>query len=165
MVVTRHRAVADYVRKARCFGLTPGTRSCEQFGAKLGMTEVQAAIGRVQLKRLEGRHEWREILWSRYRDVLRIVRPINCEPGVRDALHLYALFADREAVGAALKHAGIGYGIHYKPIYDEPEFEGTKPRYAENADRIGRRTISLPFFPEMTREDVRRVGKALEGVL
>jgi perosamine synthetase len=165
MMVTRRPEIADYVRKARCFGLTPGTRTCEQFGAKLNMTEVQAAVGRVQLRRIEERYLRRKLVWSMYQDALTIVRPINFEHGVRDALHLYAVSADRERAAAALERAGIGYGVHYRPIYDEPEFAGTKPKYAENTDRIGRRTISLPFFPEMTYEDVARVAKALEGIL
>lgn len=166
MVVTRNPVIADYVRQARIFGLAPGTRTSVQFGAKLNITEVQAAVGRVQLRRIEERYLRRKMLWTMYRDALTTVRPINVEPGVRDALHLYPILCDdRDAAAHVLNHDGIGYGIHYTPIYDHPEFASSKPRYAENTDRIGRRTISLPFYPEMTYEDVQRVAKALEGIL
>jgi dTDP-4-amino-4,6-dideoxygalactose transaminase len=164
MVVTRNAKIAEYVRKARLFGITPGTRTCEQFGAKLNMTEVQAAVGRVQLRRLEERYARRLALWNAYHARLRYPRGICNATGTRDGLHLYNILCDdRDSVRGALERAGIGSGVHYAPLYDHPEFTGTKPRHAENADRIGRQTLSLPFFPEMAVEDVERVVAALES--
>lgn len=167
MVVTKHQQIADYVRRARLFGLaSTKDRTCVQFGAKLNMTEVQAAIGRVQLRRIEERWKRRDFLWQTYDNELHAaLRPINRAAGMRDALHLYAIFCDRDSACAALERAGIGYGIHYRPIYDHPEFIGTKPRNAENADRIGRRSLSLPFFPEMDTGEVAWVASVLRNVL
>jgi dTDP-4-amino-4,6-dideoxygalactose transaminase len=89
------------------------------------MTELQAALGRSQLKRLDAMHERRLALAARY-DRLLAGAPLRLPARRADrvsAWHLYAVEVDRgprlpsrAQVFQALRAAGIGVNVHYSPI-------------------------------------------------
>ena len=159
MLITDNDAIAKYARRARLFGMDlPDVRTCQQFGVKLNMTEMQAAIGRVQLRRITER--W----YSRVQIVREYDASLGRGPthdggrphGGTSACHLYPVQVEkRDEVAAKLKTRGIGTGIHFPPVYAHPHFRGARGSDAcPNADHFGARTLSLPLFPEMTPADI-----------
>ena len=73
----------------------------------------------------------------------------------------------RAAVMDGLKAQGIGTGVHYPPVHLFTLYRhmGWKPGDFKYAEEIGRDILTLPLFPTMTLEDVRRVCEALASVV
>jgi dTDP-4-amino-4,6-dideoxygalactose transaminase len=137
-------------------------------GFKYNMTDVQAAIARVQLGKLEGFIAVREFLaeeFDRRIAVFDRVRPIARPPAglmQRHGLHLYQVALDdgldRDAIVGRLRSRGIGAAVHYIGINQHPYY---RARFATSAfpssDWASRQIISLPLHPVMCAEDVERV--------
>lgn len=143
-------------------------------GFKYNMTDLQAAIGIHQLKRIEGYWKRREHIWQRYNDAfadLPLVLPAEPEPDTRHAYHLYTILIDEQKCGIsrddflnAMTANNIGIGVHYLSIPEHPFYQkkyGWHPEDYPNAMRIGRQTVSLPISAKLTDEDVEDVIKAV----
>lgn len=178
-VVTRDGKLADL-----CRSMTDQGRGQEgwlhhvRLGYNFRIDEMSAALGRSQLGRLP------EIVAARARvaswyierlsDLEEIVLP-TVAPGVTMSwfvfvVRLAARFAraDRERIVAALASAGIGCRNYFEPIHLQPYIRaalGTGPGQFPVTERIGDRTIALPFFQTMTEADVERVVRALREAL
>ncbi len=95
-------------------------------GFKYNMTDMQAALGIHQLKRVEASWRRRQEIWRRYDDALRglpLTLPAAPAPGTRHALHLYTVLLDeaqarltRDAFLDAMTAHNIGVGVHYVSI-------------------------------------------------
>jgi dTDP-4-amino-4,6-dideoxygalactose transaminase len=138
------------------------------------MTDLQAAIGIHQLERLDGELEGRAAIWHRYDGELgglALGLPAPVEDGVVHARHLYSVLVATEAIGKTrdqvldeLHELGIGGGVHFTPVHLHPYYRETFG-YEEGdlpaAERIGARTLSLPFAAALEEEDVADVVAAL----
>jgi len=148
-------------------------------GWKYNMTDIQAAIGLVQLKRLDTMIERREKLTALYDELLKDVRELTL-PGcvsypVRHACHLYTVMVDREKAGITrdefmqeMKKQNIGTGLHflaahklsfYRKHYPMPD--GLLPE----TEYISERIVSLPLYPLMKETDVQDVVFAIKDIL
>jgi len=139
-------------------------------GYKYNMTDIQAALGIHQLKRIESSWERRNAIWNRYQRELAglpVHLPAEDEPDARHARHLYAILVQEEECGKnrdqLLEHLTrekIGAGVHYTPVHLHPYYRQTFG-YAEgsfpNAEWIGKGTVSLPLSAKLTDEDVEDV--------
>ncbi len=185
MVTTRDAALAKTLQRLRSHGmvrdpadmLSPpdGPWSYEQqgLGHNFRMTELQAALGRSQLRRLPEMQARREALATRYDRILADL-PMRLPPrreGARSAWHLYAVelhdASRRRAVFEGLRARGIGVQVHYIPIHTQPYYQelGFKRGDFPAAEDYYARTISLPLFPAMTDADQDRVAAALRELL
>lgn len=145
----------------------------EMPGFKYNMTDVDAAMGLVQLDKLDAMQERRARLAARYRERLQglpLVLPVE-RTGYGHAWHLYSVRLDVQATGDIrdqviedLTIAGIGTSVHFIPIshhsYYRRQF-GWKPGDFPVADAFFAAQISLPLYPSMTLEDVDRVADTL----
>lgn len=145
-------------------------------GYNFRMTDIQAALGRSQLKRLDQLQAAREDQARRYDDLL-VDLPLRLPPrrdGSSSAHHLYAVELSandgagrRKEVFEGLRSAGIGVNVHYIPIHLQPHYrslgfaEGDFP----SAEDYYSRAISLPLFPRMTEEQQTIVAAALRRLL
>ena len=147
-------------------------------GFKYNMTDLQAAIGIHQFKRMETNWQKRMQVWQAYNDAfsyLPIGLPVPVEPDTRHGYHLYTLLIDKKKTGIsrdeflnAMTANNIGVGVHYLSIPEHPFYQktfGWKPEDYPNAMRIGRQTVSLPFSAKLTNEDVGDVVEAVKEVL
>jgi perosamine synthetase len=145
-----------------------------RLGYNYRLDEMSAALGLSQLARL------REIVAARARvadlylgalsDAEEIVLP-KVAPGVGMSWFLFVVRladrfsrADRDRVLAALARAGIGCRNYFEPIHLQPFIRkalGTGPGQFPVAEHVGDRTIALPFYPQMTQQEVSRVADAL----
>ena len=173
MVTTQDEALAERLRLFRSHGMTrkaeamkeppegPWVYEQELLGFNYRLTDVQAALGESQLKRLESLQEERVVRADRYDRLLGelpLLLPIRL-PDRSSAWHLYAVEIDeartsrqRAAVFAALRDAGIGVNVHYIPIHTQPYYAALGFRRGDfpAAELYYRRALSLPLFPAMT---------------
>jgi dTDP-4-amino-4,6-dideoxygalactose transaminase len=137
-------------------------------GFNYRLEELQAAILRVKLRRLERWTEDRRAAASEYRTRLaEMVEPPVEMDYARHVFHLYAVrVSDRAAVQEKLKAEGVQTGIHYPiPVHlqeahaDLGYRRGAFPCAEQAADEV----LSLPMFPEITTAQIDRVGTALRA--
>jgi dTDP-4-amino-4,6-dideoxygalactose transaminase len=126
---------------------------------------------RVKLKRLEQWNARRKEIAALYRSVLqgaRVEIPLD-DPRDERVYHLFVVYVERrDAVRAALEARGVHTAIHYpRPVHLQPAFaalgfgRGSLP----HAERACERALSMPFFPEMTDEQVRYAAEQLADVV
>ncbi|MBI2322669.1 MAG: DegT/DnrJ/EryC1/StrS aminotransferase family protein [Chloroflexi bacterium] len=167
MIVTNDDAVADRARVLRQHGARH-TYEHEVLGYNYRMTEIQAAIGRVQLGRLA---EWtaRRRANARYYDVhLRSVATPVEDAGDRHVYHQYTVRVPealgRDALRARLRAGGIGTSVHYpRPVHQQPLYRGLG--YADRlpvAEQASREVLSLPVWPGLAEGDLARIVAVLE---
>jgi len=152
----------------------------EVLGGKFNLTDVAACVGIGQLQRLEEFTLARRDLAWRYFELLEA--PEMKDLGLRLPLpdfkqtnwHMFQVVlpdrrirGGRAAVMEGMKAQGIGTGVHYPPVHLFTLYRGMgwKQGDFKYAEEIGRNILTLPLFPTMTLEDVRRVCEALASVV
>jgi dTDP-3-amino-3,4,6-trideoxy-alpha-D-glucose transaminase len=166
-LTTSDAAVAERARRLRNGGQTDRYHH-DEFGVNSRLDEIQAAILRGRLPLLPAWTDARRALASEYRAALRRTRAVVVPPEL-DPGHVYHLFpvlsADREAVQAHLKAAGIGTLIHYPvPITRQPAVAGQEPAHCPVANRVCNQVLSLPLYPHLARQAISRVAAALASM-
>jgi len=147
-------------------------------GGKSNLSDVAAAVGLGQLRRLEEFNTKRRQLIARYFELWKENPPVRL-PERGDEGHSWHVFTPllpldevrmtRPQFMEAMKAEGINVGVHYPAIHLFTAYRamGYKEGQFPNAERIGRQTVTLPLFPAMQLEDVDRVvasvGKVLRG--
>lgn len=185
LVTTNDDALAQELQLLRSHGMTrdaalmdgtpdgPWYYEQQRLGFNFRMTDLQAALGLSQLKRLDDMHARRAARAERY-DVLLAELPVKRPARLPDrvsAWHLYAIELDaghdRRAVFDALRAADIGVNVHYIPIHTQPHYRrlGFKRGDFPAAEAYYARAISLPLFPEMTDAEQDRVVAVLRAAL
>ncbi|MDA3959834.1 MAG: DegT/DnrJ/EryC1/StrS aminotransferase family protein [Planctomycetota bacterium] len=150
-------------------------------GWKYNMTDIQAALGLVQLERFEQMQAARRTVVSWYRERLAgaatgdLLSLPSERPDVIHAWHLFviqlnlaALKIDRDAVIEQMSAAGIGTSVHFIPLHQHSHFRDTHGWQASDvpvcevaADRV----LSLPLHPRLQENQVDRVCDALLDIL
>jgi dTDP-4-amino-4,6-dideoxygalactose transaminase len=145
-------------------------------GYKYNMTDMQAALGLVQLAKCEVMLKKRELLSAHYQAELSSIEGIllpSVPPHVSHAWHLYVLQIDDQAFSIGrdrfieeLKLRGIGTSVHFIPLHTHPLYQrwGYQSGQFPNAERHYECAISLPLYPSMTTQDVERVAEALTEI-
>lgn len=144
-------------------------------GFKYNMTDIQAAIGRVQLARLESFQRRRREVVSQYHDAFSqcdaLEIPVE-RPDVEHAWHLYVLrlrpgtlAIGRDAFIEELKARNIATSVHFIPVHIHPYYRD-KYRLAPGDFPVAlshyERAVSLPLHPRLTDDDV---GDVIDAVL
>lgn len=159
-------------------GLSDGPWYYEQIdlGFNYRMTELQAALGLSQLRRLNDFIAHRHRLADRYDEDLRALavdlprRPSDS----MSSLHLYVvqlrldeIALSHRQVFEGLRQRDIGVNLHYIPIYRQPYYRalGFRPGHCPNAEAYYARAISIPIFHGMTEPQQDQVVAALKDVL
>jgi UDP-4-amino-4,6-dideoxy-N-acetyl-beta-L-altrosamine transaminase len=147
-----------------------------ELGFNYRMTELQAALGISQLRRLDEFVAARHRVARRYDRLLRdlpLVTPARSEHAC-SAMHLYVIRLrpaeirrSHREVFEHLRRRGIGVSLHYIPVHTQPFYRklGFRPGDFPEAERYYREAISLPMFPELTESDQDRVVRSIEEAL
>jgi len=146
-----------------------------EVGWKFNMTDMQAALGLHQLARLERMHLVRQRQWGRYDERLPwregFVGPPGARPGTRHALHLYTVRVQpasgwqRDQLMQGLHELGVGTGVHYLSVSEQPVYDGFFNTPVPNAIQLGRETMSLPLGGALTDEQQDRVIETVAKLL
>jgi perosamine synthetase len=173
MITTNDDALAARLRLLRNHGDT-GKYNHVMLGYNYRMMNIQAAIGLVQLGRLEEftgkRIENAESL-NQNIHIKGLTKPYKAA-NVRHVYHQYVVRveddfpASREKLMDFLQEKGIGSAVHYpKPIYEQPlyrEMERDWPR-CPAAEEVSRRVLSLPVHPSLKQEDLEYIAATLNS--
>lgn len=189
MVVTRQAEIAERIRMMRIHGIARDafdrytSRAPSWFyevvapGFKYNLTDIAAALGIHQLRKVDRFLVRRQQLAKRYRDELAdlpITLPADSPPGGVHAWHLYVIRLNgdarlrRDDAIQALSDRGIGTSVHYIPLHRHPYWRDTyhlHPEQFPEADSAYQAMISLPLYTKMTDEDQTRVISALRELL
>ena len=163
-VVTDDDEIAARCRRLRDHGRLNKDVHAE-VGFNLRFNDIQAAIGRVLLRRLDMMNERRRQLARRYAkslDGLPLELPRE-RPGARHVYHLFTVrHAQRDALAKRLADAGVGTAVHYpRAVPDQPVFAADGERRWPEAYRAAREVLSLPCYSEMTDDEVEGVVDAV----
>ncbi len=155
------------VRKLRDHGRTTKYEHNEiGFGERLDA--LQAAILAAKLPHLESWTDARRAHARLYNELLAdtdVITPFE-SPNVRHVYHLYVVRSPvRDALLEHLKSKGIGGGIHYPiPLHRQPAYlkQGYGDLSLPITEQIANEVISLPMYPELTREQLKYVAQAVK---
>jgi len=179
MVTTDNLEFAEKLKKLRWLGISRETADrtdkdqyswkylIDEVGYKFQMNDILAAIGIVQLERLKELNGRRKEITKRYNEAFSkvswITTPVEKEYA-NSANHNYVIKVDkdREKLILHLKKNDIAAGVHYMPAYMHPVFKNVKAK-CPVADKVWKRLITLPLFPDMTDEEVEKVIGVVKG--
>jgi len=147
-------------------------------GFKYNMSDIQAALGIEQLKKVELFWEKRDRVVKKYRKALENIPEIELFEEDRDSkngrhimvikLNLSALSITRDQFMEKLKKLGIGCSIHFISLHLHP-FYREKYGFSESdfpvAADLSKRVITLPLFPDMSNDDLNHVVKSIKDII
>lgn len=167
-VTTDDPALAERVRVLRNYGSRRKYHN-EVIGVNSRLDELQAALLRAKLPRLDADNARRAAIAARYQLLLEggTARPIQVAAGCDSVWHLFVIrHPRRDALAAALAQCGIATMIHYPvPPHLQPAYAplGFAAGSLPIAEALHREVLSLPMGPTMRLEDVDRVVEAIDA--
>jgi dTDP-4-amino-4,6-dideoxygalactose transaminase len=152
----------------------------ERLGYNYRLSDLNCALGTVQVSRLPGILAARASVAARYHEALAalapdVVRPLPAEPGAEISWFVYVVrlsdrfsAADRNQVVEFLRSRGIGCNTYFSPIHLQPfyrEMFGHRPGDFPVTEHIAERTVALPFFNHLKDEEIQTVCNRLADAI
>jgi dTDP-4-amino-4,6-dideoxygalactose transaminase len=146
-------------------------------GFKYNMSDLMAALGLVQLRKLEGMNARRAQIASRFHQAFADLPEVELPPVRPDSSHCWHLYVlrlhldrlriDRAAFIHELRARGIGSSVHFIPIPLHPYYRRTlaMPDPCARALAEYPRLISLPLYSNMTNDEADRVTTAVRDIV
>lgn len=185
MIVTDDESISKKLRLLRSHGMTTMTwdrhkghawsYDVVELGYNYRIDEIRAALGVVQLRKLEKNNARRRQLTNRYRDALQeitpqITLPFGTHSGV-SAAHLMPVLLPRSANRATfmeqMKAHGIQTSMHYPPIHmfsTYRDFQNSSELLSITED-VAAREVTLPLYPTLPDDDVITIAHAVRESL
>ncbi|MCL6518902.1 MAG: DegT/DnrJ/EryC1/StrS family aminotransferase [Armatimonadetes bacterium] len=182
MITTNRDDMVDAIEKLRCMNLQPWENQTDywipshfnvvdvngKWGCNYRMNEVQAAVGRVQLKKLPMLNEKRREIGRRITEGIKGIKgvtPVYEDPNCTHVYHLYTVCIEEEELGASrddfmrvlYREEGIQGILHYQPTY---HFDGLKKLgYGDHLCPVHenffyRREFNIPMHPRLTEREI-----------
>ena len=187
-ILTNHAPYHEHLASLRSQGVTrnpdkmsaasdgPWYYEMQELGFNYRLTDLQAALGLSQLRRLDAFLARRRALAARYARLLADL-PLQLpkmEPVEESAWHLYVvrlalhrISVSRRTVFERLRSVGIGVNVHYIPVHLQPYYRrlGFGPGDFPQAEQYYREAISLPMYAGLSDDAQDRVVRALAAAL
>ena len=167
MVVTSNKALKEKLRMLRDYGQKTRYKNVIK-GVNSRLDEMQAAILRVKLKRLESWNKMRRELAKIYDTNIHsefVSTPVRMEYG-EHAYHIYAICSGkRDALKQYLEKMGVHTIVHYPgPIYMQKAYQNLKKKNTcPVSEKLAKSVLSLPLYPEIREEDVLYASEAINS--
>jgi UDP-4-amino-4,6-dideoxy-N-acetyl-beta-L-altrosamine transaminase len=184
-VTTDDPKIADKMRILRLHGISKDAwkrysaqgswyYEIEECGWKYNMTDIQAALGIHQLRKLDGfvatRRKYAEMYSTALRDIEGVVTPVE-KLGRKHVYHLYPVFLDEVDRGDFIRGMagmGIGCSVHFIPLHLHPFYRDTfdfKKGDFPIAEAVYDHEVSLPLYPKMTDFEFSYVNQCIRKLL
>ena len=187
MALTNSDEVAERMQLLRTHGITRDESKMSQndgpwyyqqieLGFNYRMIDIQAALGISQFERLESYVEKRNQIANFYHEELSNLPLLT--PKIQDSVfssyHLYIIRLDLNRLSSShhdifcsLRDSGIGVNIHYIPIHLQPYYKnlGFQEGDFPNAETFYKEAISLPIFPTISDQSLKKVVNQLTKIL
>lgn len=170
MVTTNDEDLANLVAKLRDCGRT-SRYSHDVVGFTSRLNTTNAAIGLVQLRRLEGWNQRRRDIAMRYNSKLRDIDGIELPPESSTVkvpvYHCFAILAERrDELSKHLADDGISTAVHYPiPIHLQPAYEGKTDLIIGDmgvSEMLATKILSIPIYPSMKDQQVDVVCESIK---
>lgn len=162
MITTNDEKIAEWLKKARLHGMSRDAwkrydvkskwvYEVEFPGYKLNTTDINSALGRVQLKRLDQFETRRREVVNLYNELLGLnnkgthLYPILVKEGERDRFFEY------------MKENGVGCSFHFLALHKEPAFSKYAKQKLPVTEDVAQRVVTLPLDARITNEEVEKV--------
>ncbi len=177
MVTTNDRKVYEKLKKLRWLGITKATwdrekeeksfikkyswyYDVEEVGFKYHMNDIPAAIGIVQLRKLDKMNNRRRRLSFQYNNLLKNMPSIEVpvvKRYVRSSHHNYVIKSDeRDRLNIYLQKKGVSTGVHYIPNYHYRMYKKFKAD-CPATEAAWKKLLTLPLYPDLTLKDQDRI--------
>jgi len=188
MALTNEKKLANTMRLLRSHGITrnkdemthepdgPWYYQQIDLGFNYRLTDIQAALGISQLKRLNTFIEIRHKLRNRY-DSLLANLPVQTQfqpQETKSGMHLYVIRIQTDKISMThqkvfteLRTAGVGVNLHYIPIHLQPYYQrfGFKKGDFPEAEKYYEQAITLPLYPDLNETQIEEIVKLLTRIL
>jgi len=185
LVFTRNKSLAEKVRTMRSHGMRAlswdkyrgrlSSYDIERLGYNYRTTEIQSALGLVQLRKLDRNNRRRNKLVEVYQKELQGTEGISL-PFSRSkdspSYHIFPILLAptiaRDKVMERLKDSGIQASVHYPPVHLFSLYRkrfGFKVGMLPKTEEVSRREITLPLHPRMNVEDVKWIAEKVKSVI
>jgi len=185
-ITTNNEVFYKRLLKLRTVGITkdeqelsknpgPWYYEMQMLGGNNRMADIQAALGRSQLSKLDSFKKRRREIIKKYNKAFQnnpnITIPYE-EKNVDSCFHLYVLQIDFDRIGKSrkqvmeeMKQKGIGTQVHYIPVNSQPYYTAKYGKYIPEeypiAETYYNKCLSIPLFPMMSDEDIEYVIQAV----
>jgi len=185
VIVTNNAEYYEKLKLFRTHGITTTSYAKEQgdwyyemvdLGYNYRMTDLQAALGISQMKKLKRFIERRRELAALYTELLKDVKGVTIpyqSSHSQSGWHLYSIQLDEQAIGKSRKQifeqmraSNIGVHVHYIPVYWFPYYEqlGYMKGICPVAEKWYEGALTLPLYPKMSEQDVHDVVNRLKQI-
>jgi UDP-4-amino-4,6-dideoxy-N-acetyl-beta-L-altrosamine transaminase len=189
MVVTNKKALSDRLRRLRTHGITSDPNLMHprppseiwnyqqiEIGFNYRMTDIEAALGLSQLKRIDYFIERRRELAKCYDDAFKdlpLTLPFQLK-GTSSSYHLYTVVVNQtkssktqRQIYSELQNSGIGVNLHYIPVHRQPVYEalGFKDGDFPVSEDFHRNAISLPIYPDLSFDQQKFVIRSVRQAI
>jgi perosamine synthetase len=150
----------------------------EASGFKYNLTDIASALGRVQLRRVEGMRDRRAQIAARYSESFGSLPEVQCPTSSDRVLHSWHLYpirldlarlrVDRAQFIEELKRRNVGASVHFIPLHQQPFYKnkyGYRPESFPVAEAEYPRLASLPIFSAMESREVEAVIEAVHDIV
>jgi UDP-4-amino-4,6-dideoxy-N-acetyl-beta-L-altrosamine transaminase len=181
MALTNNEVLAKHLRLLRSHGISndlldmqtrPANEIWNYQQVKLGfnyrMTDIQAALGLSQMKRVDDFVRRRHVIAGIYDKKLNDL-PLQLSEHLQEAYsahHLYVVRIKQNKKNITqrrlydfMQASGVNVNLHYIPIYRQPYYEvmGFKEGYCPEAEQYYKETLSIPMYPTLCKEQQEKV--------
>lgn len=173
LVTTNDAKLAERLRLFRNNGLVD--HHAQAATGNFHMTDIGAALGLSQMVRTNTIIKKRRALVRTYRKLLADMLHVTPLPDTTDAHsshHLFVVLIDfeklkkeRASVREALREAGVGTQVHYRPLYDHPLFRSPEESQFPGSRSYYSKALSLPLYYNLTEGNVKAIVRALGEAL
>lgn len=173
-VLTNNKKYYEKLKLLRNHGIykdKQGKNVMVELGYNYRLTDIQAALGISQLKKLSGFIKKRRQVVEWYKKELKGVKEIILpreRTGNYTSWHIYVIRivnpADRDKLANFLKDNGVGANFHYPAVYSHPFYRinGFKNVKLKNEEKYQDGCLTLPCYPELKKNEVEYIAKVIK---